>query len=269
MSSGTNDTSFTINVFIKSNHIYALNRVSKFLNEEVKIKVYNTFVLSNVLCCCTVWHFCSNKCTYKMEKINKRALRVVFNYYESSYMELLKKANRPPLYVSRMKTISVEMYKCRHQLNPTFVSNMFAVPERMYNLRRGSQFVQPNHGWGTTQRREWILDELRNRFCTIFATDSWHLALAIRYLHALIQEDPYICNHNVMYTLVRWYLTESHHKCSRMCLWRDVDMQRIIDEPEIMVTDYLRRCNRLLTNGLAVLQPLFPLPIDLVLTCVS
>ena len=29
------------------------------------------------------------------------------------------------------------------------------------------------HGWGTTQRREWILDELRNRFCTIFATDYW------------------------------------------------------------------------------------------------
>ena len=43
-------------------------------------------------------------------------------------MELLKKANRPPLYVSRMKTIGAEMYKCRHQLNPTFVSNMFSVP---------------------------------------------------------------------------------------------------------------------------------------------
>ena len=108
-----------------------------------------------------------------------------------------------------------------------------------------------SHGWRTTQRRQWIFDELRNRFCTIFATDSWHLALAIRYLHALIQEDPYICNHNAMYTLVRWYLTESHHKCSRMCLWRDVDMQRIIDEPKIAVTDYLtlRRCNRLLTTG--------------------
>ena len=58
--------------------------------------------------------------------------------------ELLKKANRPPMYVSRMKTIGVEMYKCRHQLNPTFVSNMFSVPERMYNLKWGSQFVQPN-----------------------------------------------------------------------------------------------------------------------------
>ena len=41
-------------------------------------------------------------------------------------------------------------------------------------------------------------------------------------------------------------------------------MQRIIDEPEILVTDYLRRRNRLLT--IAFLQPLFPLPFDLVLT---
>ena len=64
-----------------------------------------------------------------------------------------------------------------------------------------------------------------------------------------MQEDPYKCNYDVMYTLVRWYLTELHHKCSRKCLWRDVDMQRIIDEPEIVVTDYLQRRNRLLTIG--------------------
>ena len=35
-------------------------------------------------------------------------------------------------------------------------------------------YCQPYaHGQGTTQRREWILDELRNKFCTIFATDCW------------------------------------------------------------------------------------------------
>ena len=64
-----------------------------------------------------------------------------------------------------------------------------------------------------------------------------------------MHEDPYKCNYNVMYTLEHWYLTESHPKCSRKCLWRDGDMQRIIDEPEILVTDYLRRRNRLLTIG--------------------
>ena len=40
-------------------------------------------------------------------------------------------------------------------------------------LRRQCNVVLFNHGWWTTQRCEWILDELRNRFCTIFATDSW------------------------------------------------------------------------------------------------
>ena len=31
------------------------------------------------------------------------------------------------------------------------------------------------HGWGITQLRKWILGELCNRFCTIFATDSWQI----------------------------------------------------------------------------------------------
>ena len=78
MTSGTNDTSFTINVFdndlspstcVKmlvlhidyklhfekqisicsraSNHIHVLNGVSNFFNEEVKIELNNTFVLSS------------------------------------------------------------------------------------------------------------------------------------------------------------------------------------------------------------------------------
>ena len=44
-----------------------------------------------------------------------------------------------------------------------------------YDMNYSFQLFQKQkyHGWGTTQRREWILDELRNRLCTIFATDSW------------------------------------------------------------------------------------------------
>ena len=92
--------------------------------------------------------------------------------------------------------------------------------------------------WRVTQQ---ILYDFRNRFLTSGPHNS--------ILACFDTRRYYICNHNVIYTLVRWYLTESHHKCSRMCLWRDVDMQRIIDEPKIVVTDYLRRCNRLLTTG--------------------
>ena len=36
--------------------------------------------------------------------------------------------------MSRMKTIGVEIYKCRHQPNPTFVSNLLSVPEPEFKM---------------------------------------------------------------------------------------------------------------------------------------
>ena len=45
--------------------------------------------------------------------------------------------------------------------------------------------------WRVTQQ---ILYDFRNKFL--------NLAIAIRWSHTLIQDDPYICNYDVMYSLV-------------------------------------------------------------------
>ena len=95
-----------------SRQVNAMTRVSKFLSKDSKLKLFNTFILSNFLYCSTVWHFCSNHDTYKMEKVQKRALTLVLDDYTSSYLELLEKVNRPPLYVSRIQTIATEIFKC-------------------------------------------------------------------------------------------------------------------------------------------------------------
>ena len=50
---------------------------------------------------------------------------MVFVDYESSHIELLKKANSLPLYISGMKTTGFVMYKCCRQFNLTSASNMF------------------------------------------------------------------------------------------------------------------------------------------------
>ena len=47
-----------------------------------------------------------------MEKIQKRALRVVLNDYQASYQDLLDEVSRPTLYVSHLKAIAIEMFKC-------------------------------------------------------------------------------------------------------------------------------------------------------------
>ena len=38
-----------------------------------------------------VWHFCSSKSLYKVEKIQERALRLLHKDFASDYGELLKK----------------------------------------------------------------------------------------------------------------------------------------------------------------------------------
>ena len=77
-----------------------------------------------------------------MEKFQKRALRLVLNDHTSSNLELLEKVNRPPLYVSRIKTIATEIFKCLTEISPNFVKNIFAIGYQPFDLRRGSKIIQ-------------------------------------------------------------------------------------------------------------------------------
>ena len=61
----------------------AISRIAKYLNEKCKISLYNAFIMSNFNYCNTVWHFCTASDTIKIEKIQKRALRIIFNDYVS------------------------------------------------------------------------------------------------------------------------------------------------------------------------------------------
>ena len=77
-----------------------------------------------------------------MEKVQKRASRLILNDYTSSYLELLEKVNRPPLYVSRIKTIATEIFKCLTDISPNFVKNIFTIGDQPYDLRGGSKIIQ-------------------------------------------------------------------------------------------------------------------------------
>jgi hypothetical protein len=43
----------------------------------------------NLNFCPLAWHFCSKANTIKLEKIQERALRFIYEYYNSTYEELL------------------------------------------------------------------------------------------------------------------------------------------------------------------------------------
>ena len=124
-----------------SRQISAISRISKYLSTDCLIKMYNAFVRSNFLYCANVWHFGINGNFWKIEKVNKRALRVVFNDYTSSYPELLLKAKRNCIYIQNLHVILTECYKYVNAINPNILKHVFKFRNHDHDTR-GIQMVQ-------------------------------------------------------------------------------------------------------------------------------
>lgn len=124
------------------NKLNVLGRLSKSLDAESKLILFHSFILSHFEYCATVWHFCSREKMRKIEKIQKQALRHVFNDYTSSYADLLKRADRTLMYVQRLRSILKLVYKCLNKEGPAYLHDMFTLNEGS-NSRKGSQLIQP------------------------------------------------------------------------------------------------------------------------------
>ena len=86
--------------------------------------------------CHLVWHFCKASDTRKLERLQERGLRAVFKDNNSTYEQLLEKADLPTLLNSRLQDLCILMYKVKHKLCPTYISNIFKEPNSNYNLRQ-------------------------------------------------------------------------------------------------------------------------------------
>ena len=75
------------------------------LDTSTMLKLYKAFVLPHFQYCSVVWHFCSSRNSEKLESLNKRALRVVFNDKESTYSQLLDRAAATSLYNLRVQNM--------------------------------------------------------------------------------------------------------------------------------------------------------------------
>ena len=101
------------------------------------------FIASNFNHCNIVWHFCVHTNSLKIEKVHKKSLNVVLNDYLSPYHILLEKVKRPTMYVSRMKSIGLEVSKCLHKCSPTYITDMFSISASPYDTRGGIKLIQP------------------------------------------------------------------------------------------------------------------------------
>ena len=106
-------------------NLNVLKRVAKSLPVKVKLQLYKTYISCHFNFCPLVWHFCSASNTKMLEKLQYRALRFVFDNYESDYDALLAKANMPTLELSRLRALRIQVYKCINNLAPQYMLHMY------------------------------------------------------------------------------------------------------------------------------------------------
>ena len=90
--------SVQLNILRRTRYIFRLKEITM---------VYKSFILNHFNYCSIVWHFCRGWTLNKMEKIQERALRLMYNDRASSFHELLLNAGDTALHVT-IKLIVIE-----------------------------------------------------------------------------------------------------------------------------------------------------------------
>ena len=116
--------------------------MAKYLKKDCLMKLFYAFVISNFSYCATMWHFCSKSSTIKMEKMQKAALRVVFNDYTADYSKLLSMSKRSPLLIVWLRALLIEVFKCVRELDPIFMNILFTLNNKPNDTRSGSLITQ-------------------------------------------------------------------------------------------------------------------------------
>jgi hypothetical protein len=123
--------------------VNALRKLSSCLDEETRMIIYTSFIKSNFNYCPVVWHFCGITSSRKLENIQKRALRFVYNDYISSYDQLLQKANMNTLYLCRLRSIAIETFKIMNNIGPNYLSDLLEEKSHEHDMRSKRNVTQP------------------------------------------------------------------------------------------------------------------------------
>ena len=126
-----------------SNNLYALARISHYFDEQKRIILMKSFVISQFNYCPIVWMYCQRKSNNLINRIHERALRIAYNDYTSDFNHLLEKDDSVTIHHKNIQALAIEIYKTMNDLNPVFMKEIFSLKPHNYPLRT-QNLVYPN-----------------------------------------------------------------------------------------------------------------------------
>ena len=117
----------------KVNQKVAFGRLRPYLGEQKSKLLLNSVVMSNFSYCPLIWLFCSKVANIEINRTHKRALRVLYRDYESTFEELLDRGDTTQK--KNLQNLMVEIYVSMNHLNPEYMWDFFVKKDVPYNLR--------------------------------------------------------------------------------------------------------------------------------------
>ena len=107
-----------------------MSRMKKIIPTDTKLRLYRAFVLPHFIYCSEVWRHCGIKNANKLDKLNERALRFVFNDVTLTYDKLLRKIRTD----RRMQDYRIVTYKASNNQAPRYIRALLEERSTTKNL---------------------------------------------------------------------------------------------------------------------------------------
>ena len=121
-----------------SQKLYALSRVSQYMQPKQRVIIMKAFIISQFSYCPLVWMFHSRKLNNRINNLHERCLRIAYNDKVSSFEDLLKNDGSVTIHHRNVQLLAIEIYKVINNLSPQIMHEIFQMREPKYELRNNN-----------------------------------------------------------------------------------------------------------------------------------
>ena len=121
----------------------AIKRLCIYLNKSGRKLLTEAHVISQFNYSSIVWHFSGLSDIHKMEKVNERCIRFIYNDYDTNYFDLLHENNLTTLFGKRTRAMCCETYKTINGLNALYMKDIFDERPSKYPSRNKNDLYIP------------------------------------------------------------------------------------------------------------------------------
>ena len=126
-----------------SNKIRALRRIRPFISLKTAKTLCNAYIFSNFRYCPLIWMNFVKANNVKIDKVQRRALSVVYQNFHSNLHDLLITSSGVSFHTYFIHKLLEEIYKSLHGLSPPIIAEIFVPKFSRFRLRRGQQLTLP------------------------------------------------------------------------------------------------------------------------------